>query len=137
MLPLHILSFGFVLGVSALADKDALAWIRGKKVTLDKKTLRSYHVLIWIGLVVLVVTGVFLFYPMRAFLLADLLFDIKLLFVAMLMLNAFLIRRVMDLALERPYATLGNAEKRALFASGAISVFSWACAASIAFYMFG
>ncbi len=137
MLPLHILSFGFVLGVTAIADKDALYWVRGKKVTLDPRTVHAYHVLIWTGLVALVVTGSILFYPMRAHLLGNLLFDIKLIFVAMLMLNAFLIRRVMDLALEHPFAALDNADKRALFASGVISVFSWTCAAAIAFYMFG
>jgi hypothetical protein len=137
MVPLHILSFGFVLGVSAIADKDALSWLRGTKTTLDHTTLRTYHLMIWAGLASLVITGFILFYPQRAFLLGNLLFDIKMLFVMILALNALLIGRLMDHAMERPYAALGTSEKQALFVSGAISVFSWFSAAAIALYIFG
>lgn len=137
MLTLHILSFGFVLGISAIADKDAFAWVRGVRDTLDRTTVRMYHRMIWVGLLMLIMTGLILFYPQRAYLLGNLLFDIKLLFVAILGLNALLIGRLMEHALDNSYAELGARDKRALFASGAVSVFAWACAAGIAFYMFG
>ncbi len=137
MLPLHIISFGFVLGVSALADKDAFSWMRGIQTTLDHKRLRTYHSLVWIGLIALIVSGFVMFYPMRASLLGDLLFDIKLVFVLILCVNALLIGRLTQVATLRPFASLSPRDRNALIASGAISVFGWACATAIAFYMFG
>ncbi len=136
MLVLHILSFGFVLGVTAIADKEAILWLRGKKYVLERKTLWTYHALIWLGLIVLIASGLYLFWPMRLFLLADFLFDIKLLFVGILVVNAILIGRLMNLALTKPFAALAGHEKRALFLSGAISVFSWFAAAAIAITIF-
>ena len=136
MLVLHILSFGFVLGVTAIADKEALMWLRGKKYTLEKKSLTTYHVLIWLGLITLIASGFYLFYPMRLFLLADLLFDVKLLFVGILVVNAIIIGRLMNLALTKPFQALTGSEKRALFLSGTISVFSWLAAAAIAILIF-
>ncbi|MBI5456622.1 hypothetical protein HY969_02680 [Candidatus Kaiserbacteria bacterium] len=144
MLVLHILSFGFVLGVTAIADKDAFAWLRGKKTTLEKKTLLTYHALIWLGLLALIwlgllaliVSGAYLFYPMRLFLLTNLWFDVKLLFVGILVVNAILIGRLMNLALTKPFAALTGHEKLSLMVSGAVSVFSWFAAATIAIWMF-
>lgn len=136
MLTLHILSLGFVLGVSALADKEALAWLRGEKYTLDRKMFRRYHAFIWTGLLFLTASGLYLFYPMRVFLLRDLLFDTKLLFVGILFVNAFLIGRLMDLALYKPFKALALNEKMSLLLSGVISVFSWFCAAGIALLIF-
>lgn len=137
MLPLHILSFGFVIGVSAIADKDALAWIRGTQRVLEAKRLRQYHLMIWIGLASVVVSGVLLLYPARLYLLGDILFDIKLLFVAILFVNAFLIGRLVEYATTIPFRDVALRDKRALFMSGAISLMSWAAAAAIAFVMFG
>lgn len=136
MLVLHILSFGFVLGVTVIADKDAFAWILGKKQILDRKTVQNYHILIWLGLISLTASGFYLFYPMRTFLLRDLLFDVKLLFVAILFVNAILIGRLTDSALVKPFSALTHHEKMSLFASGAISMFSWFCAAGIAMMIF-
>jgi hypothetical protein len=137
MLPFHLLSLGFVVGVSAIADKDALAWVRGARATLDRTTLRSYHAMMWIGLVALTVTGLWMLIPTQISLLSNLLFDIKLLFVAILYINAVLIGRLMDHAVTKPFRAVPAAEKRALVASGAISAVSWGCAAVIAFVMFG
>ncbi len=136
MLVLHILSFGFVLGVTAIADKDAIAWIRGKKRVLERSTMMSYHVLIWVGLIALTISGLYLFFPMRLFLLRELLFDVKILFVAILFINAILIVRLMQVALVKPFVEVSTQDKVALFASGAISIFSWFCAAAIAINIF-
>lgn len=136
MLVLHILALGFVLGVTAIADKDAIAWVRGKKQTLDRGVMHQYHVMIWVGLITLIVTGGILFYPMRVFLLQDLFFNAKLLFVGILVINGILIGRLMQVTLIRPFAELSAHETRALFASGAISVVSWICAAGIAILIF-
>lgn len=136
MLVLHILSFGFVLGVTAVADKDALAWFLGKKQVLERKNLYTYHLLIWLGLISLIASGTYLFWPMRLYLLGEFLFDIKLLFVGILLVNAILIGRLLNLALAKPFVELSGHEKRGLFVSGAISVFSWFAAAAIAMWIF-
>jgi hypothetical protein len=136
MLVLHILSLGFVLGITAVADKDAFAWLLGKKLVLERKRLYTYHTLIWFGLIALIASGTYLFWPMRNFLLSDLLFDIKLLFVGILVINALLIGRLMNLALTKPFATVSRSDRRALLLSGAISTFSWLCAAAVAMWIF-
>lgn len=137
MLPLHILSFGFVIGVSAIADKDALSWMLGSRETLEEGRLRQYHRMIWVGLGALLITGALLLFPARLYLLGDILFDIKLLFVVILMVNALLIGRLAEHAVTVPFREVSARDKRALFASGAISLLSWGAAAGIAFLMFG
>ena len=136
MLTFHILSFGFVLGVTAIVDKEALLWVRGKKETLDSAKLYTYHTLIWSGLGALIVSGLYLFWPMRLFLLADFLFDIKLLFVGVLITNGILIGRLMKSAHQKPFRMLAREEKMALLMSGAISAFSWFAAGAIAIAIF-
>ncbi len=136
MVVLHILSFGFVLGVTAIADKEAFAWVRGLKSHLDQKTMRGYHALIWIGLISLIVTGIFLVYPYKVYLLSDLLFDIKLFFVLILVINALLIGRLMDVSFQLPFRALSSHDKTSLVVSGAISVFCWAGALASALWLF-
>lgn len=137
MLTFHILSFGFVLGVTALADKDAFAWLRGKVHTLERERMHRYHLFIWAGLLSLIGSGVFLLYPTRLYLLTEFLFLIKLLFVGILVTNGILIGRLMHVALLKPFAALTRHEKLSLLLSGAISAFSWGAAALIAFVLFG
>lgn len=136
MTPLHIISFGFVLGVTAVADKDAFAWVRGIHSTLNAKRLTLYHRLVWFGLTSLILTGALLVYPDRLYLFSDVLFLIKLLFVAVLMVNAILIGRLQEHAVALPYKDIATSEKRALFHSGAISVFSWLAAVALALILF-
>lgn len=136
MLALHIVSLGFVLGVTTIADKEAFMWVWGKKQTLDKKAFHNYHLLVWAGLISLSITGFYMFYPMRFFLLRDLLFDAKLLFVGILFINAILIGRLMQLAFVKPFSELTRKEKTSIILSGAISTFSWICAVGIAVMVF-
>ena len=136
MTPLHIISFGFVLGVTVIADKEAFAWMRGIRATLDSKQLAFYHRLVWVGLASLIVTGTLLVYPSRLYVLSDVLFLIKLLFVGVLIVNAVLIGRLQDHAVTMPNKDVPASEKRALFLSGAISVISWLSAAGIALLLF-
>lgn len=133
---LHIAAFGFVLGVSAISDKDAFAWMRGKKETLDAEKVRLYHRLVWLGLSILIVTGVILMYPMRVYLLSQLFFVMKLLFVGILIVNGILIGRLSHLATEKSFAALTSHEKMTLLTSGALSFLSWMCAAGLAILVF-
>lgn len=133
---LHIAAFGFVLGVTVVADKEAIAWVRGKKETLDAEKVHLYHGLVWVGLIALIVSGVMLFYPMRVYLLSQLLFVMKLLFVGILIVNGILIGKMAHVATEKPFAMLTGHEKRSLIVSGAVSILSWMCAAGLAILVF-
>lgn len=136
MFTLHILSLLFSLGLIASADNQAFAWIRGKKTTLNKKLMHRLHVCMWTGLLLLIGSGLMLFLPMASYLLTQPLFAVKMLFVAILVVNGILIGRLMETAVQRPFASLSRAEKLPLFTSGAVSTFSWACAVLVAFYLF-
>ena len=136
MLVAHLLSFGFVIGVTALADKEALAWMRGQRQTLEPSALQNYHRFVWAGLAALIATGLYLLYPMWQYLLSQPLFIIKMLFVGVLIVNGLLIGRLQNIAANRSYASLRRGEKIQLLASGAISFVSWIAAAAIALYLF-
>ena len=136
LLNLHLAVMFFSLGVIFFADKEAFAWISGRKEVLERKRMRLLHLLMWAGLTALIATGLLLFLPMAIYLLSEPLFVIKLLFVAILVINAILVGRLMHVALTRPYSSLAWQEKLPLLTSGAISTFSWACAILIAFYLF-
>jgi len=137
MLTLHVLSVIFSFCVVIFSDKVGFSWIRGKKETLEHKTVQRLHVLTWIGLIALIITGVILFWPFKNYLLHQPLFIIKMLFVLALVINAFLIGRLMNVALERPFQSLTFSEIAPLMLSGAISIFSWFGALIVALVLFG
>ncbi len=136
MLPFHILSFGFVIGVTALADKEAFDWVSGKKKILDKDMLGRYHSFVWLGLLLLIGTGVLLLYPLRDILLTNPVFLLKMLFVGVLVANGILIGRLQHAATAHPFSELRMGQKIELFASGVISTAGWLGAGVLAFFLF-
>lgn len=136
MLPFHILSFGFVIGVTALADKEAFDWVLGKKRTLDAALIRRYHFFVWLGLLFLSVTGVALFFPLKDELLTNSVFLLKMLLVGVLVVNGILIGRLQHAASVQSFSELHLRQKIELFASGVISTASWLGAGVLAFFLF-
>jgi hypothetical protein len=132
----HIGLMIFCVGIIFLADKEGFAWVRGKKETLNPSRLRGLHYLMWIGLLSLIGTGIWMALPMYRYLLAEPLFIIKLLFVGILIANAILIGRLMHVATRKPFRELSWDERMPLFTSGVVSAFSWSFAIAIAFYIF-
>ena len=132
----HILSIGFVAALTTLADKEAFAWMRGKKRTLDPTLLHSVHLLTWVGLISLITTGAVLFYPMRDYLLREPLFIMKILLVAVLLVNGVLIGRLMRIASERTFASLNLKEKSQLLISGGASFVGWTGALVLGLLLF-
>ena len=137
MFTIHIAAVFLSVGVVLLADKEGFAWIRGKKETLDPKRLQLYHTLTWIGLLSLIATGAILAFPGWRFLVTQPLFLLKMFFVALLVINAFVIGHLMHIATERPFRSLSQSEKIKIFASGAVSTISWSGAILAALYFFG
>lgn len=137
LLTLRIGLMCFAVVILFLADKEALAWLSGRKETLSPRRLRVYHYLMWASLLSLIATGVYMALPRYTYLLGQPLFIIKMLFVAVLFVNAFLLGRLMSMAVSRAYKTLSFSEKLPLYFSGAVSFVSWVSVIAVAFYMFG
>ena len=133
---LHVCALFFSIAVILLADKQGFAWVSGKAPVLDRKVLSRYHALTWVGLAILILTGVLLLLPRADFLLRQPLFAIKLLFVGILVVNAVLIGRFMDAAVTRPFSRMTFRELSPLLLTGAISMFAWAGAIITALAVF-
>lgn len=133
LLALHIFALGFVACLILLADKEAFAWFRGKRLTLESERLHQYHVLTWSALLALTGTGILILYPLRLYLLTDLFFITKLFFVCALVVNAILIGRLQHIATLRSYASLSLGEKLPLMISGVVSTFSWVASAVLGY----
>ena len=108
-----------------VADYKGFAWFRGKVATLPSKTMRHIHNHIWLSLALLVLSGSVLFSYHQAELLASPAFYMKLLCIVMLSVNGVYINRHMAVASEQSFASLPEAEKRALIMSGVVSVVAW------------
>lgn len=137
VLPLHIVSLIFSAVGILLADHQAFNWLKGKTPTLDKAKLIKYHYWVSIGLGLMIATGFVLFWPMRDYLIGNTLFSIKMLCVVALVVNSFFIRKLMNVAIERPYAELTFRERAPLMISGAISGLSWLGAFAASLFLFG
>lgn len=125
LLPLHLISLFYALMSVARADHLGLIWIRGKVDTLDAKKIDSLHRHSFIGLSLMIVTGFFLFLPMREYLLTQHQFFVKMAFVATLLVNGFVIGRLKNIASTRKFSSLSTREKFPLFVSGFVSTISW------------
>jgi hypothetical protein len=137
MFAIHVFAALFSFGTVMVADKAALAWVRGKRTLMNRAHVRTFHILTWGGLLALIISGAFLSLPMLGYLITQPLFIIKLLFVAVLIVNAFIIDRYADIATERPYESLSLDERLPLFVSGAVSGMSWVGALLLALVVFG
>ncbi len=129
LLPLHLLTLGFIFWTIVHADHLAFNWIRGKVTILPKERIQKYHRNTWIGLVGMIATGFFLFLPMREFLLSQPQFYVKMAFIVTLIANGFVIGHLQRIALTKPFNQLTLKEKIPLFISGGISTLAWIGAA--------
>jgi hypothetical protein len=135
LLPLHFIVLGFTAWNVVLADHMGFSWIRGKVKTLDAREVKKYHYRVWTGLVLMIVTGFFLFWPLREFLLTRTQFYVKMAFVAALVINSFVIGFLQETSITKTYASLTFKEKLPLFISGAVSTVCWILTAAAGFYL--
>src|SRR5581483_1424498 len=113
-----------VVGI-ALADSSAMGWMRGRLETLEQKHIYRTHWIVTIGLCGLVYTGLYLFWPMRDYLLLQPYFLVKMAFVFALLVNSFFIESFMHIARLSPYSQLTPRQKAPLMLSGAVSTLCW------------
>ncbi len=125
VLPLHLLSLAYVAWNVVHADHLGFKWIRGKEQVLNVATVQKYHKGSWIGLGLMIVTGVILFLPMREFLLTRPQFYVKMAFVVTLVCNGLVIGKLQHVATTKTFTSLTFTEKLPLFISGAVSTLAW------------
>lgn len=114
------------IGLVILADFIGLLWVIGKIKKLPQKYMMLFHKLIWIGLGVSILSGAFLFWDVREYLLTVPAFYTKMFFVVALVINSFLISKHLRAALRvESFKSLSTKERKTFFISGAISTISW------------
>ena len=121
----------------AIADKEAFSWFTGKRELLDARRINRLHSLMWIGLLGMIATGLYMAWPAREFLLREPLFLTKLAFVVALFINGFIIGKLNNIPSHKAFASLSREERLPLFISGGVSLFSWMGAIIVAFVLFG
>lgn len=136
LVTLHLVVLSITAIGVLLADHMGFQWIRGVKPTLDAKKLKRYHYWVGGGLTGMIITGFFLFIPNKDFLLTHPQFIVKMMFVAFLVINAFAISELLNVATTRTFASLTFKEKIPLFISGGISTMCWLGAAAGGFFLY-
>lgn len=106
-------------------DILALLWVRGTIPLLSRTLLTWVHWIVWGGLLLMIGSGFVMFLSYQDYLLSLPAFYIKMVFVAALLVNAFVIGKHHPTASERTYASLSSAERRPLFLSAAVSTVAW------------
>jgi hypothetical protein len=131
---LHLGIFLITLIFIVRADHEGFSYVRGKRAVLDANRVIFYHRIIWVGLVLMITTGVLLMRPAWEFYIADPIFIAKMVFVLGLVVNGFFIGALSRIATKKPFVALTTRERVPLFISGAISVVAWIGSFSIGFF---
>ncbi len=131
---IHLLALFCTALIIVVADHEGFLYMRGKKRLLNSIHTKFFHNAVWIGLAVLMVTGILLALPAWKHYLTEPAFLLKMLFVAILVGNGAFIGRLMSIASEKPFQELTAREKSLLFVSGALSTTGWAGATLIGFF---
>jgi len=137
MVIVHVSILALTALVILFADHEAFQYMTGKKQTLDPKKTKLLHNLVWVGLLGMIGTGLWMTWPNTLFLFTVPGFQIKAAFIAALFVNAFFIGSLMKLAFEKPFASLSQAEKTKLMLSGFVSTAGWLGATTAAILTFG
>lgn len=132
---LHITLVWATLLAVFYTDKIALAWLLGKKETLDDKNMTRLHYAIWVGLLGIIISGAFLAYPRITYFIHDMPFIIKMLFVLALLVNAVFLGRLMKTSFKMPFKQVDKERKIEFFIGGMVSTFSWIGALVMALFI--
>jgi hypothetical protein len=125
VLTTHILTAIGLIVVVIYSDHLGWQWLRGKQQTLNLTTLNRLHHIIYAGLSIMVTTGLYMFWPLQAYLLYEPAFYVKMGFVGTLIINSFFIGSFMRKASETPFNLLSKQERVPLYVSGALSTVVW------------
>ncbi len=133
MSEIHELILFMTLAVVVFADLQGLRWVLGWVSTLSSGIVRVLHFIVYVGLGGMVVTGLIMFSRDSEYLLSNPIFLTKMVFVAALIANSFLIGAHIKVASEKPFASLSSGEKTKLVVSGIVSGVCWVGAMLLGF----
>jgi|GEM_PF-851262 len=137
LLPLHIGILALTAIVALYSDHLGFQYLRGKRPFLDEGRMRRLHHLVWAGLVGMMATGFLMFWPAREAYLSYTPFLSKMGFVAVLVLNAFFIGKLIPISGHTPFAQLSPENKTKLLVAGALSSIGWIGAGGTALWYLG
>lgn len=135
ILALHLIALIITAPVILYADHMGFLYFTGRSQTLDPKKVVVTHRFVFLGLLLLIVTGVLLTLRSWAVWFENPFFYAKLAFVMILLVNGFFIERLMHKATTTPYAMLLGSERRLLVVSGALSAIGWIVSIIIGFFL--
>lgn len=126
---IHLVAFFVNAACVVSADTIGLMWMRGMRDTLNTPLIRWLHWCVWAGLAVSIVSGIALFKEASSYLLSQPAFLVKVGFVAVLVVNSFVISHHLRAAGREPWRALPVGTKRAMLVSAGISFLSWVAVA--------
>jgi hypothetical protein len=121
----HLVAVFVAVALVLWADTIGMSWFRGQVKVLDLSKVSRIDRLVWVALSILIISGFLMFFPYREYLLQEAVFQIKLFFVATLLINGLFIRKLMRIATETPFASLNAKEKMKFLVSGGVSLIAW------------
>lgn len=133
---LHIGIIVVTVCVVLYADHHAFRYLLGRERALDKSTTLRLHYTVWALLAGMLITGTALVWQGWAYYFSIPEFKLKLFFVAVLVVNSFVITSIMHAAFETPFAELPRSRQASFLLSGAVSTLGWAGAIATALYLF-
>ena len=125
LVSLHLFTLFLTAIVIMYSDHQGYLYFRGKKQTLSVNFLIWSHRIVWIGLLGMIITGVFLTIPSWTYRLQEPAFYVKMGFALMLVVNAFAIGKLAQVASSTPFNELPLEQKRTLLLAGFLSAVSW------------
>lgn len=138
LLPITGTFHGLVVLITALviiySDHQGFLYFRGKKQTLSPAFITWSHRLVWVGLAIIIISGVLLVLPAWEYRLSQGAFYVKMGFVLVLIMNGLAIGKLSHKASSVPFVALSSEEKKTLLVSGGLSFIGWVSAAVIGIY---
>lgn len=130
---LHALCAGIGVGAATVTDVFFMRFLKDYKITArESRTLDSLSEIIWVALGLLIFTGVLLYLPNQEALHQSSKFLLKVVIVALLTLNGFVLNnkispRLKDISFGDAHAHRGELHilRKLVFATGGISIVSW------------
>lgn len=134
MSTLHLLSLIITIPAILYSDYSGFKYFTGRSQLMSHKKMNLLHKLVFIGLFLLITTGVITLVPRWAIMFEKPFFYIKIAFVLTLLVNGLFIGKLLEKATTTPYTNLPKQDKVFLMTSGAISAVSWISVIIISFF---
>jgi hypothetical protein len=131
---IHLTTLAITAIAILYADHLGFQYMRGTRQYLDHSRTVLLHRIVWTGLIGMMISGLFLLMPQWEFLKDDPVFQLKMAFVAVLVLNAFAIGKLSKITSEQSFAGLPSHMKMVLLISGGLSFMGWVGAFIIGYF---